>query len=102
RRAPGLRERHHREVPALPCGRHALDPRRGARPDHAGDPGEPRRVPLARSELQDYVNYIIEKYPRCRVAGTRWILVEALDQIMPEIPASLAEFASRELSSRTT
>ncbi len=52
------------------------------------------------AELQDYVNDIIEKYPRCRVAGTRWILVEALDRIMPEIPASLAEFASRELRRR--
>jgi NADH dehydrogenase len=52
------------------------------------------------AELQDYVSDIIEKYPRCRVTGTRWILVEALDQIMPEIPASLAEFASRELRRR--
>jgi NADH:ubiquinone reductase (H+-translocating) len=52
------------------------------------------------AELQDYVNDIIEKYPRCRMAGTRWILVEALDRIMPEIPPSLAEFASRELRSR--
>ena len=52
------------------------------------------------AELQDYVNDTIEKYPRCRSAGTRWILVEALDQIMPEIPASLAEFASRELRAR--
>jgi NADH:quinone reductase (non-electrogenic) len=52
------------------------------------------------AELQDYVNDVIEKYPRCRVAGTRWILVEALDQIMPEIPNSLAEFASRELRKR--
>ena len=49
------------------------------------------------AELQDYVNDTIESYPRCRGAGTRWILVEALDQIMPEIPTSLAEFASREL-----
>jgi NADH dehydrogenase len=52
------------------------------------------------AELQDYVHDTIEDYPRCRVAGTRWILVEALDQIMPEIPSSLAEFASRELRAR--
>jgi NADH:ubiquinone reductase (H+-translocating) len=52
------------------------------------------------AELQDYVHDTIERYPRCRVAGTRWILVEALDQIMPEIPTSLAEFASRELRAR--
>ncbi len=52
------------------------------------------------AELQDYVNDTIEKYPRCRMTGTRWIIVEALDQIMPEIPASLADVASRELRSR--
>jgi len=52
------------------------------------------------AELQDYVNDTIERYPSCRGAGTRWILVETLDEIMPEIPASLAEFASRELRAR--
>jgi NADH dehydrogenase len=52
------------------------------------------------AELQDYVVDTLDDYPRCRIAGTRWILVEALDQIMPEIPPSLAEFASRELRGR--
>jgi NADH dehydrogenase len=52
------------------------------------------------AELQDYVSDILDGYPRCRMTGTRWILVEALDQIMPEIPPSLAEFASRELRGR--
>ncbi|MET0614953.1 MAG: NAD(P)/FAD-dependent oxidoreductase [Thermoleophilaceae bacterium] len=52
------------------------------------------------AELADYINDIIDKYPRCRVVGTRWILVEALDRIMPEIPQSLARFASNELRRR--
>jgi NADH:ubiquinone reductase (H+-translocating) len=52
------------------------------------------------AELQDYVSDTIERYPRCRGAGTRWILVEMLDEIMPEIPSSLAEFASQELRAR--
>jgi NADH dehydrogenase len=52
------------------------------------------------AELQDYVNDTIERYPRCRAAGTRWIIADMLDRIMPEIPASLAEFASRELRAR--
>jgi NADH dehydrogenase len=52
------------------------------------------------AELQDYVNDSLDDYPHCRVAGTRWILVEALDRIMPEIPESLANFASRELRRR--
>jgi NADH dehydrogenase len=52
------------------------------------------------AELQDYVADILDGYPRCRAVGTRWIMVEALDRIMPEIPPSLAEFASRELRGR--
>jgi NADH:quinone reductase (non-electrogenic) len=52
------------------------------------------------AELQDYVNDTIDRYPRCRVIGTRWVLVEAQDRIMREIPASLAEAASRELRRR--
>jgi NADH:ubiquinone reductase (H+-translocating) len=52
------------------------------------------------AELQDYVNDTIEAYPRCRVVGTRWVLVEAQDRIMREIPASLAEVAANELRRR--
>jgi NADH dehydrogenase len=52
------------------------------------------------AELQDYVADVIDRYPRCRMEGTRFILVEAQDRIMPEIPASLAEFATRELRRR--
>jgi NADH dehydrogenase len=52
------------------------------------------------AELQDYVADVIDRYPRSRLAGTRWILVEAQDRVMPEIPASLAEFATRELRGR--
>jgi NADH dehydrogenase len=52
------------------------------------------------AELQDYVADVIERYPRCRLQGTRWILVEALDRVMQETPASLAEFATRELRGR--
>jgi NADH:ubiquinone reductase (H+-translocating) len=52
------------------------------------------------AELQDYVADVLDRYPRCRLDGTRWILVEATDRVMPEIPASLAEFATRELRGR--
>jgi NADH dehydrogenase len=52
------------------------------------------------AELQDYVADVIERYPRCRVVGTRFVLVEAQERVMPEIPASLAEFATRELRGR--
>ena len=52
------------------------------------------------AELQDYVADLLERYPRCRLDGTRWILVEAEDRIMQEIPLSLAEVAMRELRGR--
>src|SRR3954465_8350193 len=52
------------------------------------------------AELQDFAADVIELYPRCRTQGMRWILVEARDRIMPEIPAPLADFATRELRGR--
>ena len=52
------------------------------------------------AELQDYVADVIERYPRCRLDGTRWVLVEAQSRIMPEISPGLAEFATAELRAR--
>ena len=52
------------------------------------------------AELQDYVADVIDRYRRCRLDGTRWILVEAEDRIMRETPESLAAFATRELRGR--
>lgn len=52
------------------------------------------------AELKDFVADVIDRYPRCRLEGTRWILVEAEHRIMQEIPESLAEFATRELRGR--
>jgi NADH:ubiquinone reductase (H+-translocating) len=52
------------------------------------------------AELQDYVADVIDRYPRCRLENTRFILVEAQDRVMPEIPPSLAEVATRELRGR--
>jgi NADH dehydrogenase len=52
------------------------------------------------AELQDYVGSVIDRYPRCRLHGTRWILVEAQSRIMQEIPEDLADFAERELRGR--
>jgi NADH:ubiquinone reductase (H+-translocating) len=54
----------------------------------------------ALAELQDYAADVIDLYPRCRVTGMRWILVEARDRVMPEIPPDLADFATRELQRR--
>ncbi|HEX8857274.1 MAG TPA: NAD(P)/FAD-dependent oxidoreductase [Thermoleophilaceae bacterium] len=52
------------------------------------------------AELQDFVADVIDRYPRSRLEGTRWILVEAQDRIMMEIAPSLAEFAMRDLRGR--
>jgi NADH:ubiquinone reductase (H+-translocating) len=52
------------------------------------------------AELQDLAADALERYPRCRTQGMRWILVEATDRVMPEISADLAEFAVRELRGR--
>ena len=52
------------------------------------------------AELQDFAADAIERYPRCRTQGMRWILVEAADRVMPEISPQLADFAVRELRGR--
>jgi NADH:ubiquinone reductase (H+-translocating) len=52
------------------------------------------------AELQDFIADVIERYPRCNVDGTRFILVEAADRIMPEISPKLADWTTDELRSR--
>jgi NADH dehydrogenase len=52
------------------------------------------------AELQDFAAEAIDLYPRCRAEGMRWVLVEAKDRIMQEVPKGLSEFAARELRAR--
>lgn len=52
------------------------------------------------AELQDFASEVLDLYPRARVHGMRWILVEARDRVMPEVSPSLADFAARELTAR--
>jgi NADH:ubiquinone reductase (H+-translocating) len=52
------------------------------------------------AELQDCMADIVDLYPRSRVTGLRFILVEARDRVMPEISADLAAFATAELRRR--
>lgn len=54
----------------------------------------------ALAELQDFAADAMESYPRARLHGMRWILVEAADRVLPEIPAELADYAVRELRGR--
>ena len=52
------------------------------------------------AELQDFAADVLELYPRCRLHGVRFVLVEARDRLMPEISEGLAEFAGAELRRR--
>jgi NADH dehydrogenase len=42
----------------------------------------------------------MESYPRARLHGMRWVLVEAADRVLPEIDPELADYALRELRGR--
>ena len=54
----------------------------------------------ALAELQDFAADAISRYPRARLHGMRWILIDAADRVLPEIDASLADYAVRELRGR--
>jgi len=54
----------------------------------------------ALAELQDFAADAIDSYPRARLHGMRWVLVEAADRVLPEIDAELADYALRELRGR--
>jgi len=54
----------------------------------------------ALAELQDFAADAIESYPRARLHGMRWVLVEASDRVLPEIDSELADYALRELRGR--
>jgi NADH dehydrogenase len=54
----------------------------------------------ALAELQDFAADAMESYPRARLHGMRWMLVEAADRVLPEIDSQLADYALKELRGR--
>ena len=54
----------------------------------------------ALAELQDFAAEAIARYPKARLHGMRWILIDAADRVLPEIDAGLADYAVRELRAR--
>jgi len=52
------------------------------------------------AELQDFAAQAIGLYPHCRAEGMRWVLVEARERILDEVPESLSRFAADELRGR--
>src|SRR3954454_15643728 len=54
----------------------------------------------ALAELQDFAADAMDSYPRARLQGMRWILVEATDRVLPETDLGLARYAMKELRGR--
>jgi NADH dehydrogenase len=54
----------------------------------------------ALAELQDFTADAMDSYPKARLHGMRWILVEATDRVLPEIDQKLADYAVRALRGR--
>jgi NADH dehydrogenase len=54
----------------------------------------------ALAELQDFAADAMERYPRARLHGMRWVLVEATGRVLPEIDRQLADYALSELRGR--
>jgi NADH dehydrogenase len=54
----------------------------------------------ALAELQDFAADAMDNYPRARLHGMRWVLVEATNRVLPEIDPELAEYALHELRGR--
>ncbi len=54
----------------------------------------------ALAELQDFAADAMKYYPRARLQGMRWILIEAQDRVLPEIDPMLADYAASELRGR--
>lgn len=54
----------------------------------------------ALGELEDLARDAIENYPDLDASEMRWILVDAADRILPELPAALASYATDLLRQR--
>jgi NADH dehydrogenase len=54
----------------------------------------------ALAELQDFAVDAIERYPRARLHGMNWVLVEAEGRILPETDSDLATYALEEIRGR--
>ncbi len=54
----------------------------------------------ALAELQDFAADAMDRYPRARLHGMRWILIEATGRVLPEIDQRLADYALQELRGR--
>jgi NADH dehydrogenase len=54
----------------------------------------------ALAELSDLVRDAMRYYPQLRDAPQRWVLVDAADKVLPEIPRRLGDYAGAQLARR--
>lgn len=54
----------------------------------------------ALGELEDLARDALANYPSIALADMRWVMVEAADRILPELPADLAGYARLQLARR--
>jgi NADH dehydrogenase len=54
----------------------------------------------ALGELNDFAHAALRYYPGLRGVPQRWVLIDAADKILPEIPRRLGEYAARHLEQR--
>lgn len=54
----------------------------------------------ALAELADLVEDALRYYPNLRATPRRWVLVDAAERILPDIPSELGRYAARQLSRR--
>jgi NADH:quinone reductase (non-electrogenic) len=54
----------------------------------------------ALGELNDFAHSAVRHYPSLRNRPQRWVLVDAADKILPEIPRRLGEYAAHHLKAR--
>src|SRR4029078_10982788 len=50
--------------------------------------------------LQDFAADAIQRYPRARLQGMRWILIEAAPRVLPEIDEALPDHPGRQRRGR--
>ena len=52
----------------------------------------------AMAELQSMARYALRAYPQLSERDMRWVLVEAMDRIMPEVSPPMGEYTQRQLA----
>lgn len=52
------------------------------------------------AEAQDYAESLLPRFPRAARTGLRFILVEAQDELLPEVPRGVAAYVARRLTER--